>query len=190
MDVLRTAIDAAKKNNISIIVVASTTGNTALKLFELVNPVRNISMGYSENRISNGVKAEKLRMIVVTHDEGRSPAERRFNEDIRRKFLTHNITVYTHNPRPILLRKILSKILGKFGFPRWNKYLKEVRIKYGTGIKVCHIIVQMLMEGRVLSDTRVMAIAGTKSGADSAATFLVKPGKKWPTLEEIIVSGK
>ena len=186
MDVLRTAIDAAKKNNIPTIVVASTTGNTALKLFELVNTVRNISMGYSENMISNGVKTEKLRMIVVTHDEGRSLIERRFDDNIRNKLLSHNITVYTHNPRLILLRKIISKILGRFGFPCWHKHLKEIRLKYGTGIKVCHIIVQMLIEGKVIRDDKVVAIAGTKSGADSVGIFLVKPKNKWPILQEVI----
>lgn len=36
MAVLEDAIDAANKNKISTLVVASTSGDTALKLFELV----------------------------------------------------------------------------------------------------------------------------------------------------------
>jgi len=99
MDILTVAVEAAKRNNISTIVVASTTGDTAFKLFELV-------------------KTEKLRLVVVTHDEGKLPEERRFNEDIRRQLLTNNITVYTHNPSWFLLRKIISKLLAKFGFQR------------------------------------------------------------------------
>ena len=166
---LQTAVEAAKRKNIPILVVASTTGNTASKLLDLV-------------------KSEKLKVIVVTHDEGRSLGERRFNEDIRLRFLANNITVYTHNPPWFLLQKIMSKLLAKLGLLPWQRHLQEVKAKYGTGIKVCHIILQMLKEGRVLTNERVVAIAGTKSGADSAAIFLIKPQDKWPFLQEVIVS--
>ena len=54
MDILKVAVETAKKNGISTVVVASTTGKTASALFELA-------------------KIEKLRMITVTHDEGRPP---------------------------------------------------------------------------------------------------------------------
>lgn len=57
MDILKFAVDAAKKNNISTIVVASTTGNTGLKLLELV-------------------KEQNLQMIVVTHDESKPAREK------------------------------------------------------------------------------------------------------------------
>ena len=167
MAVLEQAIDIAQKNKISTIVVASTSGGTALKLFELV-------------------RDSKVKMIVVTHDEGRPLGERRFNEDIRRRLLANNITVYTHNPHSILLRKIIGKILEKLRIPSWHKHLREIREKYGTGIKVCHIIVQMLMEGGIFREGKVVAIAGTKSGADSAAIFAVSQNNKWPILEEII----
>lgn len=169
MRVLQDAIEAAKKNNISTIVVASTTGNTALKLLELI-------------------KQEKLKVIVVTHDEGRPASERKFNGDIRLQLLAHNITVYTHNLSWLLLRKIITGVLAKLGFFPWQGHLKAVKAKYGTGIKVCHIIVKMLIEGKVLRDSRLVAIAGTKSGADSAAIFKVKPENKWPILEEIITN--
>ena len=52
--------------------VASTSGNTADRLFELA-------------------KGEKLRIIVVTHDEGKPESQRRFSLDIRRKLLANNI---------------------------------------------------------------------------------------------------
>ena len=167
MDILKVAVDAAKKNNISTIVIASTTGNTALKLLELV-------------------KEQNLHMIVVTHDEGKPEQERRFNEDIRKALLVNKVMVYTHNPRLILLRKIIGKAFGTFGFPRWYAHLSEVKEKYGTGVKVCHIIVQMLREGGVLGDEKVVAIAGTKTGADSTAIFSVAAKNKWPVQEAVI----
>lgn len=170
MGILKAAIDAAEKNNISTIVVASTTGNTALKLLDLVS-------------------GKNLQMIVVTHDEGRPEQERRFNEDIRKTLLANKALVYTHNPCLILLRKIIGKAFGRFGFPRWYAHLSEVKEKYGTGVKVCHIIVQMLREGRVLGDEKVIAIAGSKTGADSAAIFSVSAKNKWPAQEEVIKAG-
>ena len=165
---LQAAIDAAKKKNVSTLAVASTSGKTADELFELA-------------------KGEKLRIIVVTHDEGKPESQRRFSLDIRRKLLAHNITVYTHNPRMILPRKIIASLFGRFGFPRWYGHLQAVKEKYGSGIKVCHIIAQMLMEGKILSSGRVIAIAGNKSGADSAAIFSVSGHNKWPVLEEVII---
>ncbi|MEK6727088.1 MAG: hypothetical protein AABY28_00230 [Candidatus Omnitrophota bacterium] len=170
MGILKPAIDAAKKNNISTLVIASTTGNTALKLLELV-------------------KGQNLQMIVVTHDEGKPTQERRFNEDIRKALLANKAVVYTHNPRMVLLRKIIGKVFGRLGFPRWYVHLSEVKEKYGTGVKVCHIIVQMLREGGVLGDEKVVAIAGTKTGADSAAIFSVATKNKWPVQEEVIKAG-
>ena len=168
VDALRCALDAAKNKDISTVVVASNSGKTADEFFELA-------------------KQDGLHIIAVTHDEGKPESERKFNLDIRRKLLAHNVTIYTHNPRMILLRKIIARLFGRFGFPRWYKHLREIKDKYGTGIKVCHIIVQMLIEGKFLSDGRVIAIAGTKSGADSAAVFSVSRRNKWPILEEVIL---
>ena len=51
---------------------------------------------------------------------------------------------------------------------------------------MCHIIVQMLMEGGILREGKVVAIAGKKNGVDSAAIFVVSQKDKWPILEEII----
>lgn len=169
MDVLQTAVEAANKKNISTIVIASTTGKTAAKLLEVI-------------------KTERMKVFVVTHDEGKSLQERRFDEHIRMRLLANNITVYTHNPKALLLRKIIGKVLGKFGFSTWQRHLRKVRRKYGTGIKVCHIIVQMLREGRALTNGKVVAIAGTKSGADSAAIFIIRPENKYLVLEEVIKS--
>lgn len=167
MTVLEQAIEAAKKNKISTIVIASTSGNTALKLFELV-------------------REERLKIIVVTHDEGKPIGNRRFSDDARKRLLAGNITVYTHNPRNILLRKITGIILGKLRFPSWDKHLREVGEKYGAGIKVCNIIVRFLIEGGILREGKVVAIAGQKKGADSAAVFVVSQKNKWPIMEEII----
>ncbi len=169
MTILENAIDIAKKNKISTIVVASTTGDTALKLFELA-------------------KGGKFKLIVVAHDEGKLPQERRFKEDARRLLLANHVTVYTHNSQTILIRKIINVIFERLGLPTWHKYLRQMREKYGTGIKVCHIIVQMLIEGNILRDEKVVAIAGKKSGADSIAVFLVEPRNKRPILEKVIVS--
>lgn len=171
MPVLENVIDIARKEKISTIVIASTTGDTALKLFELA-------------------KGSKLKLIVVTHDEGKLSRARRFKEEIRRSLLANGITVYTHNVRVILFQKIMGAIFERFGLPTWHKHLRKMREKFGTGIKVCHIIVHMLMEGNILRDKRVVAIAGKGSGADSSAVFLIKPRNKWPILEKVLEASR
>ena len=166
MDALITAVEEAKRRNIPTVVVASTTGKTARRLLELV-------------------RAEALAVVVVTHDEGKPPQERRFDRKVRSELEASGIRVYTHNPRNILVRKIIGRLFGRFGFPRWYKHLSAVKEKYGTGIKVCHIITEMLIEDGILEEGRVVAVAGRKSGADSVCIFTVKP-KGWPVLEEVI----
>ncbi|OGW79218.1 MAG: hypothetical protein A3G33_11080 [Omnitrophica bacterium RIFCSPLOWO2_12_FULL_44_17] len=167
MTVLENAIDVAKKEKISTIVIASTTGGTALKLFELA-------------------KGSKLKLIVVTHDEGRLPQERRFKEEIRRWLLVNCVTIYTHNIQGMLLRRIVDAIFERFGLPAWHRHLRNIKEKFGTGIKVCHIIARMLIEGNILRDGRVVVIAGKGSGADSSAVFFIKPRNKWPILEKVL----
>jgi hypothetical protein len=165
MDVLNTAVEAAEKNGITTIAVASTSGETAAKLFEVL-------------------RGKKVKMIVVTYDQGRLPPERRFRDDILRDLLENGVTVYAHRCRLLFWRKLI----GRLGLNPWYKHLRSIRERYGTGIKVCHIIVQMLMEGGILREGKVVAIAGEKKGADSAAIFVVSQKDKWPILEEIISS--
>ena len=77
--------------------VASTSGKTADRLFELA-------------------KAEKLNIIVVTHDEGK-PRSADLLKTSAENLLAHNVTVYTHNQSFIFLRKVINKLFGRFGFP-------------------------------------------------------------------------
>ena len=171
MNVLETAVEAAKKNNISTVAVASTTGDTALKLSGLIDKAG-------------------LKLIVVTHGEGRRPAKRKFNEEIRSRLAGRGVVIYTHKLKWLLYKKIKNRIMLKFGLPGWQRYLKEVNDKYGAGIKVCHIIVKILMEDNVFQDGRIIAVAGKKKGADSAAIFSASPNNKRPVLEDIIVKGE
>lgn len=169
MDVLNIAVETAKEKNILTMVIASTTGDTAY-------------------RLSNIVKGERFRIIVVTHDEGMAPEYKRFREDIRLQLLARGVSVYTHNLRWGILQKIAVRILSRLNLLAWRKHLKEIKEKYGTGIKVCNIIAQMLKEAKVLKNDRFIAIAGRKKGADSAAIFSIRPQNKWPILEEVIVN--
>lgn len=168
-EILLAALSTAKKHTISTILVASTSGKTAERLFELN-------------------KNKHLKFIVVTRDQGKPAQERRFNEDIRRKLLAHNVTVYTPQQNFTFLSKAINKFFSRLGFSRWYNHLIKVRERYGSGIKVCHIITRMLIEGKVLKDAKVVAIAGSKSGADSCGIFSVKAGNKWPVLEEVILN--
>lgn len=163
---LKNVIDMARRERISTIVIASTTGDTALKLFELA-------------------KDSKLKLIVVTHDEGNLQRARRFKEAIRELLLANGVTVYTHDVQGVFFQKIVGEIAERLGLPTWRKHLMKIREKFGTGIKVCYIIVRMLMEGNILRDQRVVAVAGKGNGADSSAVFLVRPRNKWPVLEKV-----
>ncbi len=162
-DVLRTALEAARRNDVRTVVVASTTGRTALELADMAHH-------------------ERIRIIVVGHAANRG---KNFDEAIEKRLAGRGILVF-RDDRRIAMPRVVHSALKKLVPHRWRRELQVVKEAHGTGICVCHKILWMLVKARTVLPCSVVAIAGTRTGADSAGFFSVPEGKKKPRLVAVI----
>lgn len=149
--VLRIVKTRAEELGITTVLVASTTGETAVKATETFR---------------------SMRVIVVSHCAGfREPNTQEFSDENRRKAEANGATVLTATHAFAGLNWSMRK--------KFNMYLFEdivantLRI-FGQGMKVaCEIAIMAADAGLVRTDKDVIAIAGTSRGADTA--LVLKP---------------
>lgn len=145
-DVLRIAKTRAEELGINTIVVASTTGDTAVKATE----------------IFQGTK-----VVVVSHCAGfRGPDTQEFTEENRRKVGSSGAVVFTATHAFSGLSKAMLK---KFNMYLFEEVVANTLRIFGQGMKVaCEVAVMAADAGLVRTDEDVIAIAGTGRGADTA----------------------
>jgi len=148
-EVLRLARLRAEELGIKSILVASTTGETALKALEVFKGAR---------------------VIVVSHFTGmRGPDTQEFTEENRQKVLSAGSTVLTAT-------HVFSG-LGRAMRKKFNMYLFEAAVAntlrlFGQGMKVvCEITLMAADAGLVRTDEDVIVIGGTSRGADTAVVL-------------------
>jgi hypothetical protein len=148
-EVLRLAKIRAEELGIKSILVASTTGDTALKAMEVFKGAR---------------------VVAVSHFTGmREPNTQEFTEENRRKVLSAGGSVFTATH--------LFSGLGRAMRKKFKMYLFEevaantLRI-FGQGMKVvCEITLMAADAGLVRTDEDIIAIGGTGRGADTAVVL-------------------
>lgn len=141
-ETLRLAVEAARREGLRTIVVASTTGFTAVKAAEMVQD-------------------DDIRLVVIPHQYGFA-AECEFDLDLVPQLeeqghcvhfgtmLFHTDALYGNNA-PTALANILRT--------------------FGQGTKVCLEILLMAADAGLVSlEEKVVAVAGTGRGADTAMT--------------------
>ena len=153
--VIKLVLQRAKLKNISRIVVASTRGNTA-------------------KSFSEAVEGEDINLVVVPWQFG-------FKRD--------------DNPFP---QELVNELRGKKHFVHFGTMLFHTTDLYGTGVpqamanllrafgqgtKVCFEIIMMACDGGCVGiGEKVIAVAGTGSGADSAVLATAAPSTKITSL--------
>ncbi|MBA7663800.1 hypothetical protein ES703_71848 [subsurface metagenome] len=146
---LRIARQRAEKLGIKTIVVASTVGDTAVRVMDVL---------------------QGLSVIVVTHVTGmRGPNTQEFTEENRKMVESRGGIVFTTTH----LFSGLSAAMRK----KYNTYIigdivaNTLRI-FGQGMKVvCEIAVMAADGGLVRTDEDIIAIGGTSRGADTAVVL-------------------
>jgi len=147
--VLQCVAKRLKKGDISHVVIASTTGKTALKLYEAIHglPVSVVSatlhVGFSE------------------------PGKMRITDEQKRKQTEKGITVFTGSHA---LSGVNRSITNKFGGTSPLEVVGHtLRLFCGHGLKVgVEVSIMAADAGYIPVDRDVMAIGGTGSGADTA----------------------
>jgi hypothetical protein len=155
-EVLRIAHRRVKELNIKTVVVASNSGKTAVRATEIL---------------------EGVRVIAVSHVTGhREPNVQQFTEENKRKVESKGGAVLTtrHAFTGINAR-------GASG-PLPEDWIKNTLLIFGAGTKVaCEISIMAADAGMVRTDEDVVAMGGTRGGADTA--LVLKPANSMSPFE-------
>ncbi|MBI2303940.1 MAG: hypothetical protein HYU86_04235 [Chloroflexi bacterium] len=150
-EVLRRARERAQELGISTIIVATGSGDTAVKAAEYFR-------GY--------------RVVVVTRSTGRDvPDLQELTDESRRRIqeLGGVVLTTTH-----IFGGIGRAVRRKLGAYQVDELIAFVLRVFGQGVKVCCEITMMAADaGLARTDEEVIAIAGTARGADTA--LVLKP---------------
>jgi hypothetical protein len=148
-EVLRLAKTRAEELGIKSILVASTTGETAVKATE----------------VFKGAK-----IVAVSHFTGmRGPNTQEFTEENRGKVLSAGGTVLTATHAFSGLGRAMRK---KFGMYLFEEMAANTLRIFGHGMKVvCEITLMAADAGLVRTDEDIIVIAGSSRGADTAVVL-------------------
>jgi len=148
-EVLRLAKLRAEELGIKSILVASTTGDTAVKAMEAFKGAR---------------------VVVVSHFTGmREPNIQEFTEENRQKVTSAGGVVLTTTHVFSGLGRAMRK---KFKMYLFEEVVANTLRLFGQGMKVvCEITLMAADAGMVRTDEDVIAIGGTSRGADTAVVL-------------------
>lgn len=148
-EVLRLARLRAEELGIKTILVASTTGDTALKATEVFKGAR---------------------VVVVSHFTGMmEPNTQEFSEENRQKVLSAGVPLLTATHTFSGLGRAMRK---KFKMYLFEEVVANTLRMFGQGMKVvCEITLMAADAGLVRTDEDIIVIGGTGRGADTAVVL-------------------
>lgn len=154
--VVKAAATRAEELGIEYIVLSSTEGYTALKMAE-------------------AVKGKDIKIIAITHQYGlKESGKWEMDEDNYKKLREMGVLVTTQSHMFSGVERAISKRIG--GASRADVISDTLRTVFGKGFKVALEVVMMAADSGhipVSKDTEVIAIGGTRQGADVA--LVVRP---------------
>jgi len=146
---LDAAVDELKRTRLSHLVVASTSGDTALKAAKLLGRL-------------------DASLVVVTHNYGfKNPAHLEMSPETRRRLEDRGAVVHTGT---MPFRNIGTAIRSTLGYSQQDLIANTLRL-LGQGIKVCAEIAMMAADAGLIGTDDVITVAGTGRGADTAAVI-------------------
>ncbi|MCE7741055.1 MAG: hypothetical protein GOP50_01230 [Candidatus Heimdallarchaeota archaeon] len=149
-EVFSLVIKRIVNDDIKQVIVATTSGKTALKA-------------------ADSIKGVKL--IAVTHHAGfREPGEMEIPLNIVEELKSKGVTVVTATHA---LAGVDRAIRKKHGTWMTTEIIAETLRIFGQGTKVCAEIVMMAADAGVIDMNNLIAIGGTGRGADTA--WVIKP---------------
>ncbi|MBA7610811.1 hypothetical protein ES703_18025 [subsurface metagenome] len=148
-EVLGIARQRAEELGIKTIVVASTSGNTAVRAMDVL---------------------QGLRVIVVTHVTGmREPNSQEFTEENRQIVESKGGKIVT---TAHAFSGVNRAIRNKYNMPTLGDIIADTLRIFGKGLKVvCEITMMAVDSGLVRTDEDAIAIGGTGNGADTAVVL-------------------
>ena len=153
-DAARFAIERAKELGIGTIVVASTSGKTALVFFDAM--------------IGSG-----LRLVIVTHVIGfTKPGEWEFSKEIADQLQKQGVRIVTSTHALSGLERALSRSPKVGGGSRTEAIAEALRRVVAVGLKVAVECVMMAADaGAIGINEEVISVGGTSTGADTVCVI-------------------
>ena len=153
-DSIRMAVERANENGINTLVVASTTGKTALACL-------------------NAIKGTNIHLIVVTHVVGfQKPGVWEFDPDVAEKIRAFGGMVVTGTHVLSGLERAFSASPKVGGGSRSEAVSEALRRVVAVGLKVAvECVLIAADQGALPIDKEVIAIGGTALGADTVCVI-------------------
>ena len=153
-DAARFAVERAQALGLETVVVASTSGRTALQFLE-------------------AIAGTALRLVVVTHAVGfRAPGEWEFDPDAARALRAAGATVVTGTHALSGLERAFSASAKVGGGSRSDAVAEALRRVLANGLKVAvECVLIAADQGAVPIDREVVACGGTGTGADTVVVI-------------------
>ena len=144
---------AALDLGLSHVVVASTGGTTGLKAAQVF-------------------KDTGIKVIVVTHNTGfKEPGLQELDQKTREELEKAGVIVHTGT---MVLRNLGTAIRDLLGYSQQDLVANTLRI-LGEGVKVCAEMAAMVADAGLVPPGDIVAVAGTRSGADTAVVIHAQP---------------
>ncbi|HYB58835.1 MAG TPA: pyruvate kinase alpha/beta domain-containing protein [Candidatus Acidoferrales bacterium] len=151
-DVINAVQSYVVKSGLKRVVVASTTGSTAIKFAAALK--------------------NKAELVVVTHHTGFSQeGTQHFDAEKRKKLESEGVTVLTQSHVLSGVERSISRRFG--GISRVETIAEALRSLFGHGLKVCVEIAIMAADAGAVPIEDLIAVGGTGSGSDTA--IVIRP---------------
>jgi hypothetical protein len=153
-DAARLAVERARELGLKKIVVASTSGRTAMKFF-------------------SAAKGSGLGLVVVTHVVGFSkPGEWEFAAETAAMLRDAGVTIITGTHALSGLERALSRSPKVGGGSRTEAIAEALRKTVAVGLKVAvECVLIAADQGAIPVDEEVVAAGGTESGSDTVCVI-------------------
>jgi len=153
-DAARFAIERAKELGIKTIIVASTSGKTALVFFD-------------------AIRGSGINLVIVTHVIGfTKPGEWEFSQEIADRLQKEGVQIVISTHALSGLERALSRSPKVGGGSRTEAIAEALRRVVAVGLKVAVECVLMAADaGAIDIQEEVIAVGGTASGADTVCVI-------------------
>ena len=152
-ETLKLAITRAEELKIRHMVIASSSGETALKAVEM-----------AENRL------KELNIVCVTYHTGfYREGENSMSDDVEEFLRSRGVKVVRQSHALSGVERSISKRFG--GVSRVEVIAEALRSLFGHGLKVCVEITIMAADSGAIPIEEVIAVGGTGRGADTAVVI-------------------
>ncbi len=152
-ETLKLAIARAEELGIRYMVVASSSGETALKAVEI-----------AENRL------RELNIVCVTYHTGfYKEGENSMNSDVKEFLRNKGVKIVRQSHALSGVERSISRKFG--GVSRVEVIAEALRSLFGHGLKVCVEITIMAADSGAIPIEEVVAVGGTGKGADTAVVI-------------------